>query len=259
MSASGLRTCPGCRRPFAMLHICESCGRCDAQELPRDADRAPCCTGDCVARDWRAEIAREASSSKHVTEQQWVPDVREDGVYLVAADDRSTVLKLCRHDHGSDLLIAGYVVGLQARQTRQITGGGQHARDRAGRAGEAPVSPRVDEARSPQAEAGGEVMQAFARGLAFVDRWRRLEADAAAAQMAPSSCDEQSDDFVALAYARGVFDAIDAIGARFALGDSGAFDEVSSFNAEMSAPVPRPEVMPGRRGAPGKAVEERLP
>jgi Ser/Thr protein kinase RdoA (MazF antagonist) len=53
-------------------------------------------------------------SEKHVTEQQWLPDLREDGVYLVAADDRSVVLKLCRPDRGSDLLVAGYVAGLQA-------------------------------------------------------------------------------------------------------------------------------------------------
>lgn len=44
---------------------------------------------------------------KHVTEQLWEPEVREDGVYLVGADDRSTVLKMCRPDHGSDLFIAG--------------------------------------------------------------------------------------------------------------------------------------------------------
>lgn len=52
-------------------------------------------------------------SIKHVTEQMWLPDVREDGVYLVAAEDRTVVLKLCRPDRSSDLLIAGYIVGLQ--------------------------------------------------------------------------------------------------------------------------------------------------
>jgi len=50
---------------------------------------------------------------KHVTEQAWVPEVREDGVYLVAADDHTVVLKLCRPDRDSDLLMAGYIAGLQ--------------------------------------------------------------------------------------------------------------------------------------------------
>ncbi|HSX22862.1 MAG TPA: hypothetical protein VLE97_08835 [Gaiellaceae bacterium] len=54
--------------------------------------------------------------TRHVTEQQWVPEMREDGVYLVAADDRTAVVKLCRPDQGSDLMIAGYITGLQAAQ-----------------------------------------------------------------------------------------------------------------------------------------------
>lgn len=58
---------------------------------------------------------------KHVTEQLWVPEVREDGVYLVAADDRTTVLKMGRPDHDSDLLMAGYIMGLQAQQLRMRT------------------------------------------------------------------------------------------------------------------------------------------
>ena len=58
----------------------------------------------------------EDAAIRHITEQLWMPEVREDGVYLVAADDRSTILKLCRPDHGSDLLVAGYLVGLQAQK-----------------------------------------------------------------------------------------------------------------------------------------------
>jgi hypothetical protein len=59
--------------------------------------------------------------NKHVTEQLWVPEVREDGVYLVGADDHAPVLKMCRPDHGSDLLMAGYIAGLQAtRGTRKV-------------------------------------------------------------------------------------------------------------------------------------------
>jgi hypothetical protein len=56
---------------------------------------------------------------QHVTEQRWTPEVREDGVYLICEDDRSVVLKVCRADHGSDLLIAGYIAGLQAHARRR--------------------------------------------------------------------------------------------------------------------------------------------
>lgn len=117
VSVGGLRTCPGCGREFAMLHICERCGRCDERDLPRDADReAPCCSEDgvCVERDWRAAVSR-GEELKHITEQMWTPEQREDGVYLVG-EDGSVVLKLCRPDHGSDLVIAGYVMGLQGRK-----------------------------------------------------------------------------------------------------------------------------------------------
>ena len=108
-----LRTCPGCDRRFAMLYICERCGRCDAQDLPRDADRDACCAGDdtCVERDWRSEAA---PMGPHITEQVWLPELREDGsVYLIGADDQTVILKLCRPDRSSDLLIAGYISGLQ--------------------------------------------------------------------------------------------------------------------------------------------------
>ena len=56
-----------------------------------------------------------SASPKHITEQAWVPELREDGVYLVGADDRTAVVKLCRPDHGSDLLVAGYIAGLQGQ------------------------------------------------------------------------------------------------------------------------------------------------
>ena len=112
-----LRTCPGCGRSFAMLHICERCGRCDAQDLPRDAGRQPCCADGaddaCVERDWRSEVV--ADEPRHITAQLWSPEQREDGVYLVG-EDGSAVLKLCRPDRGSDLILAGYVVALQAHK-----------------------------------------------------------------------------------------------------------------------------------------------
>ena len=114
MSPTGLRTCPGCGRAFAMLHICERCGRCDERDLPRDADREdPCCMedGTCIERDWRSAMTPE--DPKRITEQLWTPEQREDGVYLIG-EDGSVVLKLCRPDRGSDLVIAGYVMGLQA-------------------------------------------------------------------------------------------------------------------------------------------------
>ena len=55
-------------------------------------------------------------ADKHITEQAWVPELREDGVYLVGADDRTVVLKMCRPDRGSDLFIAGYIAGLQGQK-----------------------------------------------------------------------------------------------------------------------------------------------
>jgi hypothetical protein len=61
-------------------------------------------------------LDEEDKKHKHVTDQMWIPEIHEDGIYLVAADDRTVVLKMCRPDRGSDLLMAGYVVALQARQ-----------------------------------------------------------------------------------------------------------------------------------------------
>ena len=109
---SSLRTCPGCGRRFAMLYICERCGRCDAQDLRRDADRDACCAGDdtCVEHDWRSEAV---PTGPHITEQVWLPELRDDGVYLIGADDQTVILKLCRPDRASDLLLAGYISGLQ--------------------------------------------------------------------------------------------------------------------------------------------------
>ena len=114
----GLRTCPGCGREYAMLYICERCGRCDERDLPRDADReAACCSKDgaCVERDWRADV-----EPKHITDQRWIPEPREDGVYLID-EDGSAIVKLCRPDRDSDLMIAGYIAGLQAHQLTRFT------------------------------------------------------------------------------------------------------------------------------------------
>ena len=74
-----------------------------------------------TVRSWLADQEPPATSQgTHVTEQLWRPEQREDGVYLVAGDgEGETVLKLCRSDHGSDLLIAGYVAGLQAQACRK--------------------------------------------------------------------------------------------------------------------------------------------
>ena len=73
-----------------------------------DGTRDPCALGDAVS-DQQAD-------PKHITEQQWLPELRDDGVYLVGADDRSVVLKLGRPDRDSDLMIAGYISGLQSHQ-----------------------------------------------------------------------------------------------------------------------------------------------
>lgn len=108
-----------------MLHICERCGRCDVRDLPRDADRsAPCCSGDvrtCIEWDWRSAQRDDDTDPKHITEQQWLPDLRDDGVYLIGADDRSVVLKLGRPNRGSDLLIAGYITALHAHQLKRFS------------------------------------------------------------------------------------------------------------------------------------------
>jgi hypothetical protein len=101
-----------------MLYICARCGRCDALDLPRDAGRAaPCCSenGMCIERDWRGDD-QCGKDPKHVTNQAWLSELREDGVYLIAAEDRTVILKMCRPDRGSDLLMAGYIAGLQARK-----------------------------------------------------------------------------------------------------------------------------------------------
>lgn len=56
------------------------------------------------------------STKRHITEQQWLSELRDDGVYLVGAEDGSVVLKLGRPDRDSDLMIAGYIMGLQGSQ-----------------------------------------------------------------------------------------------------------------------------------------------
>jgi hypothetical protein len=66
-----------------------------------------------------SRIDRQIAAPEPITEQLWVPEVRGDGVHLVGADDKSTVLRLCRPDHGSDLLIAGYIAGLQAKALKE--------------------------------------------------------------------------------------------------------------------------------------------
>lgn len=68
-----------------------------------------------------SEAQDQEQKPKHVTEQMWVPEIREDGIYLIASDDRTTVIKLCRPDRDSDLLMAGYITGLQAHQLRRFT------------------------------------------------------------------------------------------------------------------------------------------
>lgn len=60
--------------------------------------------------------ASEDDVLDHVFDQAWVPELREDGLYLVAANDRTPIAKLCRPDHGRDLFVAGYIMGLQGKQ-----------------------------------------------------------------------------------------------------------------------------------------------
>jgi hypothetical protein len=65
-------------------------------------------------------VSEESAPPKHITDQSWIPELRDDGVYLIGADDRSVVLKLGRPDRDSDLLIAGYICGLQAHQLKRF-------------------------------------------------------------------------------------------------------------------------------------------
>lgn len=54
--------------------------------------------------------------SKFITDQAWIPELRgEHGVFLIGADDHSLVVKLCRPDRGSNLLMADYIAGLQVK------------------------------------------------------------------------------------------------------------------------------------------------
>lgn len=76
----------------------------------------------------QSEGNQPTGETKHITEQLWLPELREDGVYLIGADDRTVVLKMCRPDRGSDLFIAGYIAGLQAQKVQR-----ESAKDEEGR------------------------------------------------------------------------------------------------------------------------------
>lgn len=65
------------------------------------------------------DLLHDAKLSEHITGQPWRPEQRVDGVYLVGIRDGSMVLKLCRSDHGSDLLMAVYIAGLQEEAQRR--------------------------------------------------------------------------------------------------------------------------------------------
>lgn len=61
-----------------------------------------------------------ADEAKGVIQQRWwYSDRGDDGIYLVS-EDGSTIAKLLRPDRGSDLLVAGYITGLQAGRTTKI-------------------------------------------------------------------------------------------------------------------------------------------
>jgi hypothetical protein len=51
-----------------------------------------------------------------IFDQMWIPEIREDGIYLVGADNHSVIMKL---SCAAPLLVAGYISGLQAQQLRQ--------------------------------------------------------------------------------------------------------------------------------------------
>jgi hypothetical protein len=56
-------------------------------------------------------------SKKHITDQQWLPEMTDAaGTVVLKGEDGSTVAILSRPDHGSDLLVSGYICGLQMRK-----------------------------------------------------------------------------------------------------------------------------------------------
>lgn len=103
------------QEPLHLRHDCPACrakqgGHCWVEMSAAGEPRGEITIVDGI---W-VHQARVQIANKHITEQEWQPEVREDGVYLVAADDRTPVLKLCRPDSGSDFLIAGYISALQS-------------------------------------------------------------------------------------------------------------------------------------------------
>ena len=77
--------------------------------------------GDAQFRKIYEEVV-DKDDPKHITDQMWLPELRDDGVYLVGDDDRTVVVKLGRPDRDSDLIIAGYISGLQAHQLKRFGG-----------------------------------------------------------------------------------------------------------------------------------------
>lgn len=58
------------------------------------------------------------SEPKPITAQHWLPVQDKDGVSLIGQDG-STILRMARPDTGSDLFLAGYIVGLHAAAMKE--------------------------------------------------------------------------------------------------------------------------------------------
>lgn len=56
---------------------------------------------------------------KPLLDQRW--SVRfTDTEVLIVGEDETTVARLLRPDHGSDLLVAGYIIGMQLRALSDV-------------------------------------------------------------------------------------------------------------------------------------------
>lgn len=93
-------------------------------------------------------------------------------------------------------------------------------------------------------------MRVFAEGLRWLDSWRELgpHPESVSSKLGPKPS-EGSDEMYASAYARGAFDALDAITARFvgtedSLPLAEIWKRLLEVNEEMKAPTDRPEVRP---------------
>lgn len=106
-------------------HLCPPALRRDDEEPARLYNLVRCALTFKGPTYYAVEEADMADDNKkepvHIMAQLWVPEIRDDGVYLVGALDKTTVLKMARPDRDSDLLMAGYIAALQSMHLQRKT------------------------------------------------------------------------------------------------------------------------------------------